>query len=127
MRGRIMLSPSIRYDTARSYVITQLERLERKPPDTRVLQQAFQVADLALMAVEHALETRAEDLEDVGRRAYLTAIILAKTIDCMPMRDSRLVEFRRTATNMLMVLERLARPEDRELRARALHEIPQHN
>lgn len=125
-----MLDSSIRYDAARSYVTTQLARLERAPATPSALLQAFQIADLALSAVEIALDNRSPSLADVARRAYLTAVLLAKTIDRMPRSDAdrvRFIAMRRTASSMLSLLERLVRPEDRELRARALGETAQVN
>jgi hypothetical protein len=127
-------------DDARAFITDHLARLEQGPPDAAALCRAFVIADMALGAIELAFDREARgiptqignpadpdieyaDLTELCHRAYLAAILLARTIDLMPgPRTARLAGFRRTATNMMAFLERLTPPEARAFRARVLGE-----
>jgi hypothetical protein len=126
-----MPESTIHTDPPLAYLAFALASLARRTPDLATLHRAFDIADVALGAVEQTLTREPGDesfrvLAIHAHGAYLAAIALAKTLDCMSSTDAqscaRNARARRTATQMLDVVERVVSPADRALRARILGE-----
>jgi hypothetical protein len=85
-------------------LVVGLARVAVAPPDARVVITHGDAFEVALCAVEAAVEA-SEDLAVSARRLYLAAILLANTLDRFEYRSARTQTLRATAARVLAMFE----------------------
>jgi hypothetical protein len=119
---------TILIDDSLATLVIELARLKRGESTMVSLLRNFERADAALAAVSRAFDERAPTLSAHAHHAYLSAILLARTIAAMipdrPEMCERLSRQARTAQKLLRLLDRLATPADRALRLALIGELP---
>ena len=107
-------------DTALADIIHALTELERRPHDLMFVHARLAAMDAALSAFESTLAHPLAELGPDVHRTYLAAVALAYTLTRFP--AGEVASVRRTTLRLLDMLEALATPPDRALRARLLNE-----
>ena len=114
------MTSSIITDTALTDTIHALTELERRPRDLTFVHARLAAMDAALSAFESTLAQPLAELGPDVHRTYLAALALAYTLTRFP--AGEVASMRRTMLRLLDMLEPLAMPADRALRARLLDE-----
>jgi hypothetical protein len=105
-------------DTALADTIHALAELERRPLDLTFVRDRLAAMDAALSAFETTLAQPLAELGPDVHRTYLAALALAYTLTGFP--AGEVAGVRRTTLRLLDMLEPIATPADRALRARLL-------
>lgn len=116
------MTSSLAIDAVLADTIHALAELPRHPPDTAYLRARLAAMDAALSAFQSALDHPLADLTPDVHRAFLAAVTVARALDAFP--PTELTGLRRTTFRLLDILEALATPADRALRARLLNDRP---
>ncbi len=112
------MTSSIVTDTALADMLQVLTELERRPHDRTFVHARLAAMDAALSAFESTLAQPLAELGPDVHRTYLAALALAYTLTRFP--AGEVASMRRTTLRLLDMLEPLATPADRALRARLL-------
>ena len=114
------MTSSILTDAALADTIHALTELERRPDDLACVRDRLATMDAALSAFESTLAQPLAELGPTVHRTYLAALALAYTLTRFP--AGEVASMRRTMQRLFDMLEALATPADRALRARLLGE-----
>jgi hypothetical protein len=114
------VTSSIITDAALADTLHALTELERRRDDLAFVRDRLAAMDAALSAFESTLAQPLVELGPTVHRTYLAALALAYTLTRFP--AGEVASMRRTMQRLLDILEPLAAPADRALRARLLNE-----